>query len=342
MSLNRRDLMKLGGAAFVASLIPDQLIKVLGAKDIQSALMRLQDWDLPAYAASNADYNLSGNAMTLPGGKLIWNGQLNTGMPDLYSTHKMPKIPQMARLTYGGAVVAEWPDATTVPNQAWYALFAAAFLADTNAVNQCPQGWFLFDLESFDVTSSQAARLTAADNFVTIYNGIKAVLPNFKFGFYAYPNLNDWANASLPYGAANYLTWQGKHEDFAALYASNIETVFPKLYMPYTRSANSPQTVSGVRDYVSHQIHDTYRMIRKYGHGQKVYPVINYTKGADGVNPIDFDVFEMITRLCYQLADGFVCWGGFATAWATESARPWWANVVEPMALGRKPGPLMY
>lgn len=342
MSLSKRDVLKLCGAAFVASLVPDQLFKLLGARDLREAMERLDQWDLPAQAASNADYT---TALTLPSGKTIWNGQLNTGMPDLYETHHMPRVPQFARTSYGGAVIAEWPDATDVPNQAWYALFAASFLADTSAGVQCKQGWFQFDHEDFPV-NSQAARLASADKFVTLYNGIRAVLPNFKFGFYAYPNINKWATggsgSAYNHGDPEYVVWQGEMEDMAAMYATDCEVVFPKLYIPYTRATDNPQTVSVAWKYAVHEIQDTYRMIRQYGHGQKVYPFINYHKNGDGAQAVlDFDVFQETTRLSYQLADGFLCWGGFTVAWSVESTLPWWTDVVEPIALGRKPGPLL-
>jgi hypothetical protein len=332
--MNRRTLLKLGGIAALAALQPWEAMKRLGVNSEQGLIERLLEWDLPAYAQSNATYQ------PIPlTGKIIWNGQLNSGLPDLYTTHRMPRLPQFARTSYGGAVIAEWPDATTVPNQAWYELFAAALLADSAALNQCREGWFQFDLETFDLTS-QAARLTSAANYVTVYNGIKAVLPHLNFSFYGVPNIRDWFNNTDPVGSAGFAQYQADMADMAAMYGV-VPCIFPSLYILWTRQTDGPQTVSFNNTYITHSIQVTYDMIRKHGNGQKVYPFINYTDSADGVTPIDFDQFEQVARLCYQLSDGYVYWGGFGTAWSVESTLPWWTKVVEPMALGRKPGPLL-
>ena len=320
-TMNRRDVLKLGGAAFIATMIPDQLVKLMGAQDIQSAIERLSAWDLPVQAAVN---NI-GTPVSLRRG-MIWNGQLNTGMPDLYATHRMPRLPQFARDTYTAFRASDWPDSTDVPLTTWYQKFADALRADTAALNQCPQGWFQFDLESFDVTTNSAARQASAAKYVTVYNGIKAVLPELNFSFYSYPNINDYNTAGFPQGSAQYTTFQGKMEDFAAMY-SVVPCVFPKVYIPYTRSGDNPQTVSNLRNFFRAEIRDTYRMIRKYGNGQPVYPFVNYTKAADGSTVADQDIFEEAVRICMQEADGMVCWGGFTVPWSTESALPWFKYI---------------
>lgn len=337
VSLNRRDLIKLGGAAFVASLVPDQLIKLLGARDIQSAMSRLSDWDIPADAVINIG---ALGVIHQQNEKRIWNGTLFSGQnSELEILYEIPYLYQMARETYGGAVIAEWPDNSTRPNQAWYALFGASARADTGKAFQ--NGWFQFDWETMTAndsqTSTQAERLTSASDMLAIYQGIKAVLPELKFGFYSYPLYRDYFQSGTLPGHVSYTNWQSANSDWAAVYPY-VDAFFPSFYWPYSRKNHGPQNVSGFRNFLLTQIHEQYRLIKTYGRpDQAVYPFINWTEAANGVNDLDLDVWHEIVRACYELTDGFVLWGG-SGAWSTGKTQPWYTKVIEPMlTTGRRP-----
>ena len=76
MSLSRRNLIKLGGVTALATLLPDQIVKLMGVRDMQSALSRLLEWDLPAEA--NVLIGAAGSIIPTGNSFQVWNGLLCT------------------------------------------------------------------------------------------------------------------------------------------------------------------------------------------------------------------------------------------------------------------------
>lgn len=255
---------------------------------------------------------------------IIWDALLHQGKPDLSATHRMPRLPQFGRTS---VATVGWPDPLGTPNNQWFDSFAAAVTS--------PSGWFLFDHESWPVTT-QAERQQAAANYVMVYQGIKSRRPDLRCGFYgvdATPRRDVFRAITLP-GHANYTQWQNENNDFAPVY-SVVDAIFPSCYWFYTRQVNGPWTAGHYRVYVEQNLLEARRLLRAYGKGQPIYPFVWHQR-ADGTALLDHDVWIEIVRRCVQLSDGVVLWGGFGVQWSTDSALAWWTDIEQCILSGRE------
>lgn len=323
--MTRSEFLRLSGkvtlVGALAALTPlERLVKMLGARDVKTAMQQLTEWDLPAHALdSHMDITLARG--------IIWDGLLCTDRPDLYLSNRMPPLIQIFRQTNNGNAL--WTDPATVPEDAaWYDSIASYVLAGGTDANAPRSNVIVFDYESWPVTS-QAERLQASANFVEIVNGLRSRLPNYYIGVYGVvgPMLRDYFRATALPGDADYLAWQTDNDDFAEMY-DVVDMLFPSVYGLYVRnSVFGPWNVAGLKNYVIQNILEQRRLIRQFGHGQLIYPFTWDFKGGAGPVPLDQDVYEMLFRLSYQYGDGAVIWGGFGETWAEYSAKGYWQYV---------------
>lgn len=338
--MHRRDFLKKAAlVSGLAALQPWQLVKMLGVRDEQSARLQLGEWDLSAEAQTYHTGTIPG-AINFGDRKIIWDSMVYTGMPDLWELYRMPKLPLFKR-QYSFGWETTWVDELTVPNDpGWYDQAASYILGGQGNTYQqrAQQGWLHLDHEVFPgcnpFSSTQAERLQAAADFVTIHTELKARMPNQKIGIYTWPLTRTTAPLDFMPGNANYTFWQAGHEDFAAMYPV-ADAFFPSFYMPYSRGIDGPGPVSKLRYYITNMIHEQRRLIEKYGNGQKIYPFVTYRRQNDAAD-LDFDVWYELFLLIYQLGDGIVIFSGDTTAWSTASALPWWSKVVEPFLLANR------
>ena len=317
--MNRRDFIKMGGIAGLALLQPWDVVRRLGVSDLSQIRPRLSEWDLPAEAAYE------------PTSKTMWDGMLHGNPVDKFSLYKMPYLQQYQRTSVS---TAGWAVSSDEPTSQWHDTFAT-YVTQTHAPSLDRHNWFFFDEEVWPVTT-QAERLATATKLANLVTNMKSRMPDWKFGYYVRPMKYDFVNAHAVIGGGSYNAFQANNEDLATttIYQS-ADAFFPYGYMPYTRDLTDPQTVSSYETVLRQTILEQRRLIKKYGKNQPIYPFLSWTQSGGGTQVLDFDLWEMSLRVCYQYADGFVLWGGFGVDWNVDKLQPWWLSILANIESGR-------
>lgn len=242
--------------------------------------------------------------------KPIFNGLLHTGLPDMDALYGMGKIPLVNRTSYPG-----WTDPLGIPTAQWYDALAANFVA--------PRGIVLIDHESWPY-GSQADRVATAQKYVTLYNGVKAVRPDLRIGWYMDPIRRDFWRSMYPRDSVQYQEWQAENTDLGRLMGPITDVYCPSLYFFYVRSL-TPLNIPHLTTYLEENIREAQRIRWEYGkQSSPIYPYVWWMRHTGDVL-LDADVWETIVRVTLEKADGMVLWGGWQEQWNEYAS--WWITV---------------
>jgi hypothetical protein len=247
--------------------------------------------------------------------KPIFNGLLYSGMPDLLSLYKMPKITMINR---GTGLSSNWPDPSGLPLDSWYDAWLYNYVAPSHKI-------IMFDHEAW-LYDTQANRQTTANKYIELYTKMKQRRPDLRIGWYMDPIRRDFWNATKLISHADYIAWQGKNNDLGAIMAPYTDVFMPSLYFFYTRNiATEAGNINAVGMYVERNITETQRIRRVYGRlDSPIYPYLWWMK-HNGSQELDIDVWELILRETLDTptsADGAIIWGGWSLQW-NESSLHW-------------------
>ena len=290
---------------------------------------------LTAGLALTQPWNLVRNGLYAPAPayaahpKRIFNGWQHTGMPDFETLYGWRYLLFRHWQTYTGQA-ALWSDNLSLPAAGWYDILAANYTH--------PDKMLIFDHEAWPAPTGSSAqdiadRQESAEKFVTLYNGIKAVMPDYKIAFYVYPMNRDFFRARTGPGDPDYIAWQAINDDYAALWAK-VDFVVPSIYFFYTRDQGIPgagENVADAHEYFYENITECRRCTQVHGTNQPIYPYV-WNRRQDDATVLDMDVWIDMCRTAYLEADGLVTFGGFSTTWDNDA--PWFLNFKAKFPFG--------
>lgn len=231
---------------------------------------------------------------------------MHTNKPDLMVQYDIEKCFLIAANSVPG-----WTNTLELPpTSEWYDNIAS-FIPST-------QKMVVMNWENLP-TATQQNRLDGAAKMATLISELKIRRPTVLFSMYWYPTTRDYWNATKAKTHADFIAWQGRNTDYAAL-AQVIDFFCPSVYFFYTRASFGVQANDGVSLYVTRNIEETKRLRDTYNPTKKIYP-FTYNRATNG-SLLDFEAYQMLLQTTLSLSDGMVMWGGWQESW--DETAPWW------------------